>query len=991
MIFMRKKIIFSTLTILLLSILLSTAVACAEPGVPIIYDAIEDIEEQIAHSGTANSLTSKLENALNALERGNINAFTNILNAFINNVEAQSGKKIDEDYANTLIEWAQIWIEDPERARLYPSYAELTFWENPTVMTYNDTLLADVDYESDIVHRLQILNIDDKSDTDIVEPLFHVETEDMDLTWVDWEQYATWSENYAEWDFQEVIFTEELGTTGPCFGVDRQEWITLGFEMTRPTDQPVITESGTYTASFTLEFTDIDCEWFNGYIVVCDQWCLDASIVQGSFDWTNAPVYYWSEVWDEGRIHEVTFFLDLDELVLGETYDFSVLIDVDVTDTDALPILYKPSFGINYLVSTEWIYGVEGDTVEIPPDMRPDYVTEAWVSTDESNIWTLGKRNEINAIMHEVVELHGRVPIGVTASTDAGLGPYNAIVELASEDINDYCRENDYPYRFIYTVLSNQGDAGVALENTMAFNDMGINLVSGHGWSSQCAGSLEYVNENDMLLFSPSSTSPTLAFDDNLYRLCTNDFVQGEVIADIYEELGKEAILIYHRDDSWGSGLADVIEAECISRGIDVLGKVSYDPSNLNFPDDARAFETILAGSGYTMEQLVFQAVMFDEINDLLWEVEWLDAPFLEGVQWIGCDGTSKNQRVIDEYPYLGTHLKIYGTYQAPDYLDPSYVALAERYATLTGSELGFYMAAEYDILWILAEAVINAGSWETEAVRGEIEAIVDGYQGVSGQSTFDENGDRVGADYDIWGYGWIDEEASNIKYGYYDLETDSITFYEVEENPPELGLYYPHMFSYTQYELENPTNIWYVIVHWVSVFSKDGLDDIEYVKLIFPDGVTEVDLHDDGPWGYSPETGRYYSDASPDAPVTGTFTFKAKDYSGNVVQQEYTIGDWAETLYDYVIPVPGQLYPTSDTLVFEWELEQPEVISYEVNIWNGSEFWYSGWSDSSPHQYDGPPLAEGRYHFAITAVRPAPEGQLAAHGYFFIGSSPSP
>jgi len=391
------------------------------------------------------------------------------------------------------------------------------------------------------------------------------------------------------------------------------------------------------------------------------------------------------------------------------------------------------------------------------------------------------------------------------------------------------------------------------------------------------------------------------------------------------------------------------------------------------------------------MEQLVFQAVMFDEINDLLWEVEWLDAPFLEGVQWIGCDGTSKNQRVIDEYPYLGTHLKIYGTYQAPDYLDPSYVALAERYATLTGSELGFYMAAEYDILWILAEAVINAGSWETEAVRGEIEAIVDGYQGVSGQSTFDENGDRVGADYDIWGYGWIDEEASNIKYGYYDLETDSITFYEVEENPPELGLYYPHMFSYTQYELENPTNIWYVIVHWVSVFSKDGLDDIEYVKLIFPDGVTEVDLHDDGPWGYSPETGRYYSDASPDAPVTGTFTFKAKDYSGNVVQQEYTIGDWAETLYDYVIPVPGQLYPTSDTLVFEWELEQPEVISYEVNIWNGSEFWYSGWSDSSPHQYDGPPLAEGRYHFAITAVRPAPEGQLAAHGYFFIGSSPSP
>lgn len=201
----------------------------------------------------------------------------------------------------------------------------------------------------------------------------------------------------------------------------------------------------------------------------------------------------------------------------------------------------------------------------------------------------------------------------------------------------------------------------------------------------------------------------------------------------------------------------------------------------------------------------------------------------------------------------------------------------------------------------------------------------------------------------------------------------------------PELTFYDPVMWSNTQYNLEDQTDIWYGIVEWVSVYSKDGLDDIEYVKLIFPDGVTEADMP------YEEETGRYYSSVFLDAPVTGTFTFEAKDYSGNVAQLEYTIGDWAEPYYEYVKPDPGQVYPTSDTLVFEWGLDQPEVIDYNVNIWDNSGFWYDGWSDDSPHQYDGPPLAEGEYRFGITACRLPPDGQLTAHGYIYIGSSTSP
>jgi len=84
--------------------------------IPTIPEAMEDIQEEIEHNGFRKSLLAKLGNALKALEKGNMNAYENILQAFINEVNAQSGKKIPQEYAEQLIEWAEAWIDDPSLA-----------------------------------------------------------------------------------------------------------------------------------------------------------------------------------------------------------------------------------------------------------------------------------------------------------------------------------------------------------------------------------------------------------------------------------------------------------------------------------------------------------------------------------------------------------------------------------------------------------------------------------------------------------------------------------------------------------------------------------------------------------------------------------------------------------------------------------------------------------------------------------------------------------
>jgi hypothetical protein len=69
------------------------------------------IDEMDIHQGTENSLISKLENAYKAYEKGNENPVLNLLEAFINEVEAQRGNKLNNQQANQLVYAAQ-WLID---------------------------------------------------------------------------------------------------------------------------------------------------------------------------------------------------------------------------------------------------------------------------------------------------------------------------------------------------------------------------------------------------------------------------------------------------------------------------------------------------------------------------------------------------------------------------------------------------------------------------------------------------------------------------------------------------------------------------------------------------------------------------------------------------------------------------------------------------------------------------------------------------------------
>lgn len=74
-------------------------------------DLVTLVDDLELPGGTENALTTKLDNAIEKMDSGNTNAAGNNLNAFINQVEAQKGKKLTAEEADAQIAMAQTILE----------------------------------------------------------------------------------------------------------------------------------------------------------------------------------------------------------------------------------------------------------------------------------------------------------------------------------------------------------------------------------------------------------------------------------------------------------------------------------------------------------------------------------------------------------------------------------------------------------------------------------------------------------------------------------------------------------------------------------------------------------------------------------------------------------------------------------------------------------------------------------------------------------------
>ena len=377
-----------------------------------------------------------------------------------------------------------------------------------------------------------------------------------------------------------------------------------------------------------------------------------------------------------------------------------------------------------------------------------------------------GGDGETTTVTVEKNPLEGKtIQIGdVVASTAALETSVPLFEDIIAVDINDYFSKMGYDVDVEFLQDTADGQAAIHLEKVQSFKSMDISIFIGGGWSSQAQAALSYVNDNDMLMISSSSTSPLLAIEnDRLFRTCPTDFVQAPAIGNMWKTWGVEAILIVQRGDSWADGIYNVLLPELEAQGIEVIERVRYAAEVTEFSSYLSTMDDLLgdAIAEYGAERVGVQTMYFDE--GVVMVSQTGDYPNTQAVVWMGTESSGRSQRMIDDGAGMQVALGGFSSLMTPA-KSWKWLDLDERYFDLVAQPASFYTAADYDAGYALALSVFEAGSVDANDVAPLWPTVPRNYFGTSGWVDLDENGDRKPGIFDIWGF----TEDGFTSYGQY-------------------------------------------------------------------------------------------------------------------------------------------------------------------------------------------------------------------------------
>jgi len=367
--------------------------------------------------------------------------------------------------------------------------------------------------------------------------------------------------------------------------------------------------------------------------------------------------------------------------------------------------------------------------------------------------------------------------IAPDASTLAVGKPFHE--QIIAADLNSYANILGYGTTFTYLIDDANGQDSIHLEKVQGLQSFGVTILEGGGWSSQAQSALSYCNANGMLMWSASSTSPTLAIaNDNLFRMCASDGHLAPALVNIMWAFGVKSIVIFQRGDSWGDGVVNLLVPLWTAKGGAIEGnRTRYPVETADFSGYLKVADqqvaTAVARNIGASEMVGVVMLAQDEVSVILKQSSAYSNIY--NVHWWGGEGAAKNQKVMDEAPNEANHIGFYSLLPSPQFT-LLYNSLQNRYEALTKQQFSSTQAYSYDISLVVSNSI-----YQTQSTSGAVlvplqKPTSDRTFGSAGYCGLDEFGDRLGSSYDIWRYepSATKESVSN-QVGLYDPVAEGI------------------------------------------------------------------------------------------------------------------------------------------------------------------------------------------------------------------------
>lgn len=175
-------------------------------------------------------------------------------------------------------------------------------------------------------------------------------------------------------------------------------------------------------------------------------------------------------------------------------------------------------------------------------------------------------------------------------------------------------------------------EGGAAVANKLV-SDPTVVAIAGHIFSGATDAAMPIYEKAGLPMMSPSATNPALTTKGSkvFNRVAFTDSAQGKFAAEyLFNKLGFTKIAVMHDGQSYGQGLAEVVEARFKELGGEVVAKEAITPGETDYTAPLSAIaakgpQAIYYG-GYVQEAVVL--------------VPQMGQSGLQGVVFFGCDGT---------------------------------------------------------------------------------------------------------------------------------------------------------------------------------------------------------------------------------------------------------------------------------------------------------------------------------------------------------------
>lgn len=339
-------------------------------------------------------------------------------------------------------------------------------------------------------------------------------------------------------------------------------------------------------------------------------------------------------------------------------------------------------------------------------------------------------------------------------------------LKFALEDIQKYLSDIGSKISVKLIIEDTETDTAVGLQKLISLNEKGVQVVIGPYTSAGLKTVMDYANQNDLLIISPSSVATSLAVpDDNIYRLISSDISQGEAMTALLNDDSIEMLIPIIRDDLWGNELLATISQQFTNSKKAIYTPVKYATSTTDFMSFIYQLKVNLmdAMNQYPSDKIGIYMASFGEGTGILEEAT--NEASLAQVRWYGSSGYAEYNTLplnttAAEFAYLrGLACPNFGL--DPDAQD-KWQPLINKIEAEIGRKPEMFALITYDALWLTVLSYLSAGiDIKTENLIKAFVQEANIYYGVTGRTSLNEAGDRAYANYDFWGIGFNSAEYS--------------------------------------------------------------------------------------------------------------------------------------------------------------------------------------------------------------------------------------